>query len=239
MTFKAPLCRSSNCISIVVPTYNEAVNVKLLIPLLSKTLSSRGITHEIIVVDDDSPDGTAEVAKALSVEYPVKVIVRRGVRGLASAVIRGFKETSCSYVVVMDADLQHPPHVVPRIFSALLKGCDIVVASRYVKGGGVEGWSKLRLVESKIATLLAHMLIRESRRTTDPMSGFFGCRKEAVAVKGAARGFKILLEILHANPQAKVCDVPYLFRARLHGKSKLGLSTILDYLIQLVFRAFM
>ncbi len=237
MTIRAPLCRS-DCISIVLPTYNEAANVKLMIPLLSKILSSRGIIHEIVVVDDDSPDGTAEVAKALSVEYPVKVIVRRGVRGLASAVIRGFKETSCSYVVVMDADLQHPPHVVPRIFNALLRGCDIVVASRYARGGGVEGWGKLRLVESRAATSLAYMLIRESRRTTDPMSGFFGCRKEAVVVKGAARGFKILLEILHANPQAKVCDVPYLFRARMHGKSKLGLNTILDYLAQLVLRAF-
>lgn len=236
MTSRTPLCRS-NCISVVVPTYNEATNIKLLIPLLSKTLSNCGITHEIIVVDDDSPDGTAEVAKALSIEYPVRVIVRRGVRGLASAVIRGFKETSCNYIVVMDADLQHPPHIVPRIFNALLRGCDIAIASRYVKGGGVEGWSKLRLIESKIATLLAYMLIRESRRTTDPMSGFFGCRKEAVVIKGIVKGFKILLEILCMNPHAKVCDIPYLFRARVHGKSKLSLSTILDYLIQLILRA--
>ncbi len=237
MTSRELLCRS-DCISIVIPTYNEAVNVKLMIPLLSKTLSSQGITHEIVVVDDDSPDGTAEVARALSVEYPVKVIVRRGVRGLASAVIRGFRETSCNYVVVMDADLQHPPHVVPRIFDALLRECDIVVASRYVRGGGVEGWSKLRLFESKVATLLAHMLIRESRRTTDPMSGFFGCKKEAVVIRGGARGFKILLEILHANPQANVCDVPYLFRVRVHGRSKLGLNTMLDYIAQLVLKAF-
>jgi len=225
-------------LSIVIPTYNERENLPILLERLEKTLHN--IDFETIVVDDDSPDRTWELARELArTKYPwLRVIRRVGERGLASAVIRGFSEARGEYVAVMDADLQHPPEVLPQLLkTALEEKADIVIASRYVRGGGVEGWSRLRLLISKTATLIAYLLLPEARRTSDPMSGFFLVKRKLLdkcinSLK--PRGYKILLEILVKCKPDKIVDVPYVFRRRFAGKSKLGFRTTLDYIIHVL-----
>ncbi len=225
-------------LSIVVPTYNERENLPVLLRRIEEAL--RGVDFEVIVVDDDSPDGTWMLAEELARErYPwLRVIRRVGVRGLASAVIDGFRASRGRYVAVMDADLQHPPEILAGMLRAALEtGADVVVASRYVEGGGVEGWSRARLLVSRGATLLANLLLPESRATTDPMSGFFIVRRgllEACIDRLKPRGYKILLEILVKCRPGLVVDYPYMFRRRLRGRSKLGFKTIIDYVIHVL-----
>ena len=223
-------------VSIVTPTYNERENVPVFVKELDEVMCKHNIPYELIIVDDNSPDGTAEVARQQKPKCgKIKVIVRKNERGLASAVIRGIKEASTKYVVVMDVDLQHPPSVVPKIVEKLKEGYDLVVASRYTKGGGIENWSKIRLLISKGATLLARIFVPKSSLTTDPMSGFFGLRKDVVeGVNLSPRGYKILLEILAKGKVKKVVDVPYVFRNRFAGESKLGGKVMLDYVLHLL-----
>ncbi len=225
-------------LSVVVPTYNERENLPILLERLEKSL--RGVEFEVIVVDDDSPDGTWRLALELARErYPWLRVVRRvGERGLASAVVRGFRESRGEYVVVMDADLQHPPEVVPRMLEAARSsGADLVVASRYVRGGGVRGWSRFRLLMSRWATVLAHLLVPESRCTSDPLSGFFLVSRGLISScldRLRPRGYKILLEVLVKCHPRRVVDVPYVFERRVYGRSKLGVGTIVDYLLHLL-----
>jgi len=223
--------------SIILPTYNEADNIKILIPRLADVWSPQKFNYEIIVVDDNSPDGTAEVARKFADTYPVKVFVRTHRLGLSSAIIYGARKASYDYVIVMDADLQHPPEKTIEIAYSLSSGCDIVVASRYISGGGIEGWSKIRLLESKIATCLAYMLLPLTRKTSDPMSGFFGCkRKYLLDPRIKPIGYKILIEIICLNPDARICDIPYKFKSRIYGGSKLSPNVILDYIKQIIYR---
>ncbi len=228
-------------VSIIVPTYNERDNIVELIKRLDKALSEKNIDYELIVVDDNSQDGTPEAAESMKdkVHGKIKVIVRKNERGLASAVIRGFKEASGKYLVVMDADLQHPPEDVPRIIEKLREGCDVVIASRYTKGGGIEGWSTIRKIISKGATWLAWIFLPRIRGVSDPMSGFFGLRREVVE-EGLKRntfspkGFKILLEILAKGKYEKICEVPFIFRERFAGESKLTGKVMLQYVQHLI-----
>jgi len=228
-------CRDPE-VSVVLPTLNERENIERILPLLVSVLEEN-VTPciEVIVVDDGSTDGTREAVKRYSLRDPRIILVERGSRGLAGAIAEGLQRARGGIVVVMDADLQHPPEVVPRLVAAVKGGADIAVASRYVRGGGVEGWSRLRLAASLTATLLAWLLVPESRRTRDPMSGFFAVRKGRVKYEPVnPRGFKALLEILYENPRARVAEVPYVFRRRVWGESKLTVSTMLDYLALLV-----
>ncbi len=220
-------------VSIVVPTYNERENLLVLVGRLDHALHG---SYEVVVVDDDSPDGTWRVAEELARRYPVKVIRRVGRRGLGSAIVEGLRAARGDYVVVMDADLQHPPEVVPLLVRAADEtGADIVVASRYAQGGGVAGWSRARLLVSRIAGLLAHLLLPEARRTSDPMSGFWLVKRRLVEeLKLEGRSWKVLLEILVKAPGARVAEVPYVFQPRGAGKSKLGLRAMLDYVIDLL-----
>lgn len=221
----------------VVPTYNERDNIGPLLERIEGAL--RGLDFEVVVVDDDSPDGTWRLAEELArTKYPWLRVVRRvGERGLASAVVEGFRLARGRFVAVMDADLQHPPEVLPRLLDAARRGADVVVASRYAPGGGVRGWSKLRLLMSRVATLLAHMLVPESKLTSDPLSGFFLVRRDVVSsciARLRPRGYKILLEILARCGPVRVAEVAYTFERRARGESKLGASTVLSYLLQLL-----
>jgi dolichol-phosphate mannosyltransferase len=218
-------------LTVVVPTYNEADNVRPLYERLAKALN--GVNYEVLFVDDNSPDGTADVIRELAKgDERVRLMVRVGRRGLGTAIVDGLRAARGVYAVVMDADLQHPPEVLPSMLKAAEEtGADIVVASRYMKGGGTEGWSAVRRLISWGATAIARLLVPEVRRTSDPMSGFFLIRKDRVSLEGAnPTGYKALLEILYRNPQAKVVDIPYVFRRRERGKSKLGLGTMVEYL---------
>jgi len=212
-------------LSIIVPTYNERENIKPLIERIGETL--RQGDYEILVVDDNSPDGTAGVAESLSKDYPVRIIHRPGKLGLASAVVEGIGKAEGDIVGVIDADLQHPPELVAQLVEAVVEGNDIAIASRYVQGGGIENWSLLRKIASKGAILLARPLTKAH----DPTSGCFFLNKEVVmGTEFKPAGFKILLEILVKGKYERIKEVPYTFRERGKGKSKLGLMEYARYL---------
>lgn len=223
-------------LSIVVPTYNERDNVLSLIKEIEKNLY--GQRFEIIIVDDNSPDKTWSYAAQLCSLRKVVVIRRLNMRGLASAVIDGISFSRGEYVAVMDADLQHPPEYLRNMLNIVAsEHPDLVIGSRYVPGASIESWSLTRSLISRIATLLAKLLLPEVRNIKDPMSGFFVVRKELVTVnkpKLKPYGYKVLLEILvRCNPK-KVIEVPYIFRSRQHGKSKLSTKVMVEYIIHLL-----
>lgn len=221
-----------NDLSVVVPTFNERENLPLLLERIHTVLD--GVNYEVIVVDDNSPDGTGDLGRDMSDRYPVNVIVRKDQRGLASAVVEGFKRSKSSCVAVIDADLQHPPELLLDLYQAL-QAADLAVASRYGAGGGVGEWGLLRRVVSKGATLMAQLLLPLARSTPDPLSGYFAVRREAIdGVELDPVGYKILLEILARGRIERVATVPYIFDTRAHGQSKLGLRDQLNYFRHLI-----
>ncbi len=224
-------------LSIVIPTYNEAESIGRLIDSLRGTLERGGIhCFEIIVVDDNSPDKTWKEAENAAMGDPrVRVIRRTWARGLASAVVDGMKSARSDVIVVMDADFQHPPGIVPKLYEKYREGYDLVVASRYMEGGGVQDWSRLRLLISKLSIFASRIAVPSSAKTSDPMSGFFLVDRRKIDLQSLKpMGYKILLEILARNPEVRVSDVPYVFGRRLYGRSKLGLRVMLDFVIHLI-----
>jgi dolichol-phosphate mannosyltransferase len=184
---------------------------------------------ELIVVDDGSPDGTADLAESYADVHPVKVVRRPGKAGLASAVLAGFAQARGDVLVVMDADLSHPPEAVPRLASAIAEGADLAVGSRYVAGGGTEDWPLKRRVVSRVACLIGNVLVP----IRDCTSGFFAIRRSALeGVKLNPIGFKIGFEVMARGRYRKAVEVPYVFRDRELGKSKFGRREILQYLVQ-------
>jgi len=219
----------SKAVSIIIPTYNERGNIIPLVERIDRALSS--YDYEVVFIDDNSGDGTAELVEDLSPEYPVKVIVRKNKRGLASAVVDGIGYVTGEIVGVMDADLQHPPELVPNLLQAVKDGNDIAIASRYVKGGGCQGWGLSRRIMSKGAAVLAHLLLPRTRQFKDPLAGFFMFNKQVVAhAQLQPTGYKILLEILMEGEFRSVAEIPYTFRARSSGESKLNARQQIDYL---------
>lgn len=217
-------------VSIIVPTYEEAENLGVLVPRVMEELERAGVVGEMIVVDDNSPDDTVSVCDALAKQYPLRLLVRKEERGLSSAVIHGMREAHGDIFVVMDADLSHPPEKVPELIAALDdRQVDFVVGSRYVAGGSTEeGWGIWRWLNSKIATWLARPLTRCS----DPMAGFFAIRRsrfEQAAPLGPI-GYKIGLELIAKCRCKEIREVPIDFHNRLHGESKLSLREQLNYL---------
>lgn len=214
-----------NIVSVIVPTYNERENIRNLIPIISENL--RDFEHEIIVVDDNSPDGTAMVVEELSKDYHVKVLKRSGKLGLASAVVHGFKHARGDYLGVIDADLQHPPEQLKDFVINVMNGSDVAVGSRYTTGGNTEGWSTFRTIVSRGATLLSKPLTK----VKDPMSGYFFLKRKVIKnISFEPTGYKILLEILTKGAYNKVKEIPYTFRIRTIGKSKLGVGEFSSYL---------
>lgn len=216
-------------VSLIIPTYNEHDNIRILVKRIGKALTDNN--YEIVFVDDNSTDGTAELAESLKDEYPVKVIIRKDKRGLASAVVDGLSFATGNIIAVMDADLQHPPEVIPELLKAIEKDADIAVASRYIEGGGCQGWSLPRKLISKGAIFLAHLLLPATRKVNDPMSGFFMLKKKVVEkARLNPAGFKILLEILMVCKFRNVIEVPFTFVTREKGESKLNAQQQVDYL---------
>lgn len=219
-------------LTIVVPTFNEHENVPLLVEKIGSVLA--GVRWEVIFVDDDSPDRTAARAKALAGDDPrVRCIRRVGRRGLSGACIEGMLASAAPVVAVMDADLQHDEALLPGMLDAINEGAELVVGTRYAEGGtATAGFSAIRQWGSEAATWLARRLL--GIRISDPMSGFFMIRREivdGVAPKLSAQGFKILLDIIASSPRAlATVELPYRFRHRLHGESKLDMLVTLEYL---------
>ena len=187
-------------------------------------------TWELIIVDDGSPDGTADLAESYADVHPVRVVRRPGKAGLASAVLAGFGQARGEILVVMDADLSHPPEAVPRLAQAIEDGADLAVGSRYVTGGGTEDWPLRRRVVSRAACLLGNVLVP----IRDCTSGFFAIRKSALdGVKLNPIGFKIGFEVMARGRYKKAIEIPYVFRDRELGKSKFGRREVMQYLVQL------
>jgi dolichol-phosphate mannosyltransferase len=216
-------------ISIIIPTYNERENITTLAERIHRALSPRD--YEVIFVDDNSQDGTADLINSLSARYPLRVIVRKEARGLATAVIHGIEHSDGETVVVMDADLQHPPEVIPDLLGKTESGADIVIASRYVKGGGMKEWGLTRKIISRGAIVLAHLLLPATRPVKDPMSGFFAFKRAALDnARLSPRGYKILLEIMIEGKFKNAAEVPYTFESRRGGESKLNARQQVEYL---------
>lgn len=220
-------------VSVVVPTRNEAGNIAPLVERVSKALS--GVDFEICFVDD-SDDGTQDLLAALERERDdIHTVLRRGPEragGLSTAVVTGLRQARGRYVCVMDADLQHPPELIPRLLEQATAGADLVVASRYMRGGGNAGLNGLgRRLVSWTASRAARWLFLEARLSTDPLSGFFLCRRALIdGIEFRPVGFKILLELLVCVPALRVVDVPVTQELRQHGSSKASLSQGLLYL---------
>ena len=218
---------SAHVISVIVPTYNEAGSLPPLVDRLASAMA--GHTWELVVVDDGSPDGTADVAARLSATHPVWVVRRAGKAGLASAVIAGFNESRGDILVVMDADLSHPPETVPALVKAIEDGADLAVGSRYIKGGATMDWPLRRRVVSRIACLLGNVFVP----VRDATSGFFALRRTAIdSVHLNAIGFKIGFEVIARAKTKTIVEVPYTFRDRELGASKFGRREVVQYLQQ-------
>ena len=217
-------------VSVIVPTFNEVGNVGALVKVLDETL--RGIAWEVVFVDDDSTDGTGRVLLDMArADQRIRMIHRIGRRGLSSAVVEGILSTSSPYVVVMDADLQHDERILPRMLESLKSGADIVVGSRYVEGGGIGDWDRKRAFASRLATRVAGVVLRAD--LTDPMSGYFGLRRpvfESAVRRLSLQGYKILLDLFASLPaRPAFVEIPYTFRARRSGVSKLDALVAWEY----------
>lgn len=219
-------------VSVIVPTYKERENLPELIERIGKVREQEKLPLELIIVDDDSKDGSEEYVNSLSYSW-CRIFVRKGARGLSSAVLKGFELASGEILVVMDADLSHPPEKIPQMVKLIEVGeADMVVGSRYVPGASTdEKWGIFRWINSMVATLLAKPLTT----VKDPMSGFFALKRELLLNAGPLNptGYKIGLELLVKCPVKKVVEIPIHFAQRAHGKSKLNLREQINYLIHL------
>jgi len=229
MTVHTPIATAE--LAIVIPTYNEASNVPLLVQAIERALPDT--RWEVMFVDDHSPDGTSQAVRDLALVDPrVRIVHRYGRRGLSSACVEGIMATAAPYVAVMDADFQHDEAILGTMLARLKQGdVDLVVGSRYASGGGMGQWSEKRQRLSRLATRMAARLA--GTEISDPMSGFFMLTRDAFLrslPNLSSIGFKILLDIAASAPTTlRVAEVPYTFRTRQHGESKLDSLVLWEY----------
>jgi dolichol-phosphate mannosyltransferase len=218
--------------ALVVPTLNETGNIDKLLCELTNALSETQYKYEIIVVDDGSTDGTVEQVRDWTQRDPrVRLLSRAGERGLAGAVLYGWSQSRASLLGVIDADLQHPPELLPKLLKAA-EQADIVIASRYARNNGTKGWNPVRAAVSRMSTLAAAPLISKKHlRVTDPMSGFFVIHSRCIeGLSFQTTGFKLLLEILVRGRIQTAQEVPYHFGVRRAGRSKANAAVAVHYL---------
>lgn len=225
-------------LSLILPTYNEVNNIKNIVQLLTNLLDHDEVNgYELIIVDDNSPDGTWEVAQSLIPEYPhLRVMRRQQERGLSSAVIRGWQVAKGSILGVIDADLQHPPKVLINLLAAIEQGADVAVASRHIEGGGVSEWNIVRRFLSRGAQILGLIILpKVIARVSDPMSGYFLVRRQAIAGPILnPMGYKILIEVLGRGDIERIAEVGYLFQERQEGESKVSWKQYVEYFLHLL-----
>jgi len=226
--------KSKAQVSIIIPTYNESENIIKVLKSIDEHIPE-DIATEALIVDDNSPDGTGKIVENYingtrnKPGYTIEVIHRKTKSGLSSAILDGIQHSTGETVVIMDSDFSHPPKIIPQLVEEITTSkCDIVIASRFVPGGAINGWSTKRKLISKTAKGIAKagLGVNES----DPMSGFFAFKRKILdGIKFDAIGYKMLLEILVKTKGAKVKEIPYTFTDRTRGSSKLDSSTMLDY----------
>ncbi|MFB8788976.1 MAG: glycosyltransferase [Potamolinea sp.] len=224
--------------SLVIPTYNEGKNIQQIVNLLSQILDGAiPKAYELIVVDDNSPDLTWEIAAALLPEYPQLRVMRRiEERGLSTAVIRGWQVARGDVLGVIDADLQHPPEILLKLWAQIKRGADLAVASRHVEEGGVSEWSVIRRFLSRGAQTLGLILLPGVvGRVSDPLSGYFLVRRRCLVGRTMSPlGYKILIEVLARGRVPWIGEVGYVFQERQEGESKVTWKQYLDYLLHLL-----
>jgi len=218
-------------LALTIPTLREADNIPGLLHRVRAALDPVGIDYEILVVDDDSRDGTEEIVSAIALEDPrVRLLVRKGERGLSGAILYGWHHTDAAILGVMDADLQHPPELLPALVSAILAGNDLAIGSRYTAGGQLGAWNPVRKFLSTVAVWATWPIQRAGIRAKDPMTGFFLVRRECVdGIAFQPSGFKLLLEILVRGHIRSVAEVPLAFGLRSLGASKANFKVGWDY----------
>ena len=223
--------RALDKLALVIPTLCEAENIGSVLDHARSVLDPLDIPYELLVVDDDSPDGTAAIVSQIADEDPrVRLLVRKGERGLSGAILHGWQHTDATVLGVMDADLQHPPELLPKLLSGIREGRDLVIASRYTPGGDLGHWNPMRRLLSAAAVWVTLPLQRPRLRAKDPMSGFFMVRRRCLP-QGAFQktGFKLLLEILVRGRIQSVKEVPFAFGLRHRGASKANFRVAWDY----------
>ena len=221
-------------VSIIIPTYNESENILKILHSIREIIP-KNIPTQTIVVDDNSPDGTGLIVENYlkqvkkMADNTIEIIHRKTKDGLGSAILKGIQHAKGDTIVVMDCDFSHPPQVIPKLLESIKKyQCDIAVASRYIKGGQIQGWSLKRKLMSKFATLIAKKGLGIS--TKDPMSGFFAFKRNVInGLNIDAIGYKILLEILVKTKNVSIKEIPYTFQDRELGSSKLSMKTVFEY----------
>jgi dolichol-phosphate mannosyltransferase len=218
-------------LALVIPTLCEAENIGRLLNHVRSVLDPLHIHYEILVVDDDSPDGTGAIVSRIAVEDPrVRLLVRKGERGLSGAILYGWQHTDATILGVMDADLQHPPELLPQLLSAIKDGRDLVIGSRYTPGGDLGQWNPIRRLLSAAAVWVTLPVQQSRLRAKDPMSGFFLVRRQCLPRAELQKsGFKLLLEILVRGQFESVKEVPFAFGLRYRGASKANFRVAWDY----------
>lgn len=234
-----PLKETPTCkFSLILPTYKEGDNIEKIIKILTELLDDIiPNNYELIVVDDDSPDFTWKIAQDLTPEYSqLRVMRRTEEKGLSTAVIRGWQVANGEILGVIDADLQHPPEVLLQLWGEITRGADLAVASRHVEGGGVSEWSVMRRFLSRGAQMLGLIILPEViSRVSDPMSGYFLVRRDAIANKTLSPvGYKILIEVVGRGKIRWIGEVGYVFREREAGESKVTWQQYVEYIQHLL-----
>jgi len=218
-------------LGLIIPTLNEAGNIVHLLTQVRAVLDAAGINHEIVVVDDASTDETADLVAAEGLtDKRIRLLVRKGERGLSGAVLDGWRATDADVLGAMDADLQHPPELLPQLYQAIAEGRDLAIGSRYTAGGEVGKWNPARKLISIAATAITWPIQHRGARASDPMSGFFMVRRSSISDARFQRaGFKLLLEILVRGRIRSVREIPFSFGTRYRGASKANLKVAWDY----------
>jgi dolichol-phosphate mannosyltransferase len=223
---------TSPAVSIIIPTLNEAENIRALISEVTSSADQKNISIEIIVVDDGSTDGTREIVRDMMDKFRVRLVARPTKKGITSAVLEGFEQSSASVMGVMDSDFSHPPEKVPELVEPIINGdLDMTIGSRYIEGGSTARWSLRRRLISKFASLLARPLTD----VKDPMSGFFFIREDLIdPVSLNDKGWKICLEILVRAQPRRVKEIPIFFSDRVAGRSKMGIDIVWGFLLNIL-----
>jgi dolichol-phosphate mannosyltransferase len=218
-------------IALVIPTLRESENIVPLLRRVRAAMAPLKIPYEILVVDDDSGDRTREIVAAMArKDARVRLLVRKGQRGLSGAILHGWAHTDAPILGVMDADLQHPPELLPELIRSIFAGRDLAIGSRYAVGGAIASWNPLRRLLSAAAVWVTFPIQRTQLRASDPMSGFFFVRRDCLeGISFLPCGFKLLLEILVRGRIRSVGEIPFAFGIRYRGASKVNVRVAFDY----------
>jgi dolichol-phosphate mannosyltransferase len=223
--------RTAKKFALIVPTLNEAENIQVVLDRIIQAMSQSSMPWEVLVVDDESSDGTREIVKSYSTrESRVRLVSRQGNRGLAGAITHGWTQTDAALLGVIDADLQHPPELLQHLLNEINNGFDLVIASRYVRPHSMDDWNTARRMFSRLSVLASKLVQRKDLRVKDPLSGYFILHRECIeGLSFQSAGFKLLLEILAKGHVRSVSEVPFKFAPRHGGSSKAGTMTAVHY----------